>query len=30
MPPSVAAALAQYFMEYPAVEVELPWGGSGA
>lgn len=27
MPPSVAAALAQYFMEYPAVEVELPWGG---
>ncbi|MFJ9360931.1 tyrosine-type recombinase/integrase [Streptomyces mirabilis] len=27
MPPSVAAALGQYFMEYPAVEVELPWGG---
>ncbi|MGW1758822.1 hypothetical protein [Streptomyces mirabilis] len=27
MPPSVAAALAQYFMDYPAVEVELPWGG---
>ncbi|MEV4448279.1 site-specific integrase [Streptomyces mirabilis] len=26
-PPSVAAALAQYFMEYPAAEVELPWGG---
>lgn len=30
MPPSVAAALAQYFMEYPAVEVELPWGRPGA
>lgn len=27
MPPSVAAALGQYFMEYPAVEVELPWSG---
>ncbi|WP_327745285.1 site-specific integrase [Streptomyces europaeiscabiei] len=27
MPPSVASALAEYFMEYPAVEVELPWGG---
>ncbi|MCX4437550.1 tyrosine-type recombinase/integrase [Streptomyces mirabilis] len=27
MPPSVAAALAQYLMEFPAVEVELPWGG---
>lgn len=25
MPPSVAAALAQYFMEYPAVEVALPY-----
>ncbi|MFE7763848.1 hypothetical protein [Streptomyces sp. NPDC057438] len=29
MPPSVASALAEYFMEYPAVEVELPWGGPG-
>lgn len=29
MPPSVAAALAQYFTEYLAVEVELPCGGSG-
>ncbi|WP_398928506.1 tyrosine-type recombinase/integrase [Streptomyces sp. Ag109_O5-1] len=27
MPPSVASALAEYFLEYPAVEVELPWGG---
>ncbi|WP_338933194.1 site-specific integrase [Streptomyces netropsis] len=27
MPESVASALAEYFMEYPAVEVELPWGG---
>ncbi|SCE53354.1 hypothetical protein GA0115242_148018 [Streptomyces sp. SolWspMP-5a-2] len=27
MPSSVASALAEYFMEYPAVEVELPWGG---
>ncbi|MBZ3904835.1 hypothetical protein [Streptomyces griseiscabiei] len=27
MTPSVAAALDQYFMEYWAVEVELPWGG---
>ncbi|MFF4059717.1 tyrosine-type recombinase/integrase [Streptomyces sp. NPDC001668] len=24
---SVASALAEYFLEYPAVEVELPWGG---
>ncbi|MGW4984361.1 hypothetical protein [Streptomyces mirabilis] len=29
MPASVAAAPGQYFMEYPAVEVELPWGGPG-
>ncbi|MEU9734119.1 site-specific integrase [Streptomyces sp. NPDC048002] len=27
MPPSVASALAEYFLEYLAVEVELPWGG---
>ncbi|MEW2299673.1 site-specific integrase [Streptomyces sp. NPDC006655] len=27
MPPSVASALAEYFLAYPAVEVELPWGG---
>ncbi|MFD8811387.1 hypothetical protein ACFV23_07845 [Streptomyces sp. NPDC059627] len=27
MPPSVAAALTEYFLEHPAVEVELPWGG---
>lgn len=27
MPPSVAAELAAYFLQYPAVEVELPWGG---
>ncbi len=27
MPQSVASELAEYFMEYPAVEVELPWGG---
>ncbi|MET9084317.1 site-specific integrase [Streptomyces sp. NPDC004237] len=27
MPPSVASALADYFLEFPAVEVELPWGG---
>ncbi|MGP8303617.1 tyrosine-type recombinase/integrase [Streptomyces inhibens] len=27
MPPLVASALAEYFVEYPAVEVELPWGG---
>ncbi|MBB4890562.1 integrase [Streptomyces netropsis] len=27
MPRSVASALAEYFVEYPAVEVELPWGG---
>jgi integrase len=27
MPSSVASALAEYFLEYPAVEVELPWGG---
>ncbi|WEH36600.1 hypothetical protein PZB75_26550 [Streptomyces sp. AM 4-1-1] len=25
MPASAASALAEYFMEYPAVEVELPW-----
>ncbi|MGW0311314.1 tyrosine-type recombinase/integrase [Streptomyces flavidovirens] len=27
MPRSVAAELAAYFLLYPAVEVELPWGG---
>ncbi|MFE0380811.1 tyrosine-type recombinase/integrase [Streptomyces inhibens] len=27
MPPSVASALAEHFAVYPAVEVELPWGG---
>ncbi|MEW2457186.1 tyrosine-type recombinase/integrase [Streptomyces albus] len=27
MPRSVAADLAAYFLLYPAVEVELPWGG---
>ncbi|WP_455358245.1 tyrosine-type recombinase/integrase [Streptomyces sp. SYSU K21746] len=27
MPPSVAAELAAYFLQHPAVEVELPWGG---
>ncbi|WP_328751479.1 site-specific integrase [Streptomyces sp. NBC_00285] len=27
MPPSVAAALARYLMEYPAVEVGLSWDG---
>ncbi|MFF5719272.1 tyrosine-type recombinase/integrase [Streptomyces buecherae] len=27
MPRSVASELAAYFLEYPAVEVELPWGG---
>ncbi|WP_369226404.1 tyrosine-type recombinase/integrase [Streptomyces sp. R39] len=30
MPPSVASELAAYFLEYPAVEVELPWGGPEA
>lgn len=28
MPGSVAAELAAYFLQYPAVEVELPWGGA--
>ncbi|EPH46463.1 hypothetical protein STRAU_0435 [Streptomyces aurantiacus JA 4570] len=27
MPGSVAAELAAHFLQYPAVEVELPWGG---
>ncbi|MDN3296575.1 hypothetical protein QWM81_21490 [Streptomyces ficellus] len=27
MPRSVATDLAAYFLLYPAVEVELPWGG---
>ncbi|WP_030778091.1 tyrosine-type recombinase/integrase [Streptomyces sp. NRRL S-920] len=27
MPESVAVELAAYFLRYPAVEVELPWGG---
>ncbi|MFH9727476.1 hypothetical protein ACH4M4_31555 [Streptomyces sp. NPDC017254] len=27
MPRSVAAELAAYFLQCPAVEVELPWGG---
>ncbi|MFH8991474.1 tyrosine-type recombinase/integrase [Streptomyces sp. NPDC017940] len=27
MPEAVARELADYFAEYPAVEVELPWGG---
>ncbi|MGW6740730.1 tyrosine-type recombinase/integrase [Streptomyces sp. NPDC055025] len=27
MPPSVASELVDYFAEFPAVEVELPWGG---
>ncbi|WP_063726119.1 tyrosine-type recombinase/integrase [Streptomyces monomycini] len=27
MPQSVASELAEHFAEYPAVEVELPWGG---
>jgi integrase len=27
MPPSVASELADHFMAYPAVKVELPWGG---
>ncbi|MFI6054640.1 tyrosine-type recombinase/integrase [Streptomyces violascens] len=29
MPESVAQELAAYFADYPAVEVELPWGGPG-
>ncbi|WP_412076280.1 site-specific integrase [Streptomyces xanthophaeus] len=27
MPPSVAAELLAHFLQHPAVEVELPWGG---
>ncbi|WP_239516028.1 MULTISPECIES: hypothetical protein [unclassified Streptomyces] len=27
MPPSVAEELAAYFLQHPAVQVELPWGG---
>ncbi|MER5439041.1 site-specific integrase [Streptomyces sp. NPDC002790] len=30
MPQAVASALAAYFLEFPAVEVELPWGGPEA
>ncbi|MFD3724094.1 tyrosine-type recombinase/integrase [Streptomyces sp. NPDC058671] len=30
MPQSVGAELAAYFLQYPAVEVELPWGGPEA
>ncbi|WP_217558209.1 hypothetical protein [Streptomyces sp. GbtcB6] len=28
MSPSIASALAEYFLEYPAVEVELPYGNA--
>ncbi|MER7464254.1 site-specific integrase [Streptomyces sp. NPDC097981] len=30
MPPSVAAELRTHFLQHPAVEVELPWGGPEA
>ncbi|MGE7389338.1 tyrosine-type recombinase/integrase [Streptomyces sp. NPDC004126] len=30
MPPSVASALRTHFLQHPAVEVELPWGGPEA